>query len=91
MKPINLVVIIEERNGEYEYTQRHLVQTPSTVKTEKQIEKFCERIAKTWYGDKPDWSDDNTHYFNGGEVAARYSNHHVLTDEEFEVMNKFLN
>ena len=85
MKQVNMLIFLEERNGEYEYTQRYLVQA-DIPNTQKARDKFCEKVAKDWYNGHS-YKDGNVHFFNNGEVAVRYSGHKVLTNEEFKIFS----
>lgn len=76
---------LEERNGEYEYTHKILTVIPKGRKIEATLKKY----VKTFYSELS-WSDGDTHFFNGGEVAVRLESWNVITEEEFQILKKYI-
>jgi hypothetical protein len=86
---VNLLVFIRETNGEQEYTQKHLVKA-DIKNTDEAITEFCTQVSKEWYGDEDVYTDGDIHYHLSDTLATRYMYHKVLTNEEFETLNRLI-
>ena len=83
MKRIFLNLKIQ--NGEYEYNSKSV----HTVNEGVINENFAQSYASIFY-DKPAHRDGDVHYFHGGEVAVKVYEVKDISEEEFNVLSKFL-
>lgn len=94
------LIDIQERNGEQEYRQHMLVETPITDTATP--EEIADNVVRGWYpeNDDDDDSDDNApaskkemedggYYFNGGALFAEVTDIRELTEEEYSVLSKY--
>lgn len=82
-----LFISLDIKIGEYEFSS----QMPFEISTRKNIQKFAEETAKTFYSDKPfkHSPEDKWWFFFAGEVAVRLRNVEEIKKEEYEVLSKF--
>lgn len=86
MKKAKFVFIqVKIQCGEYEFNSKSVHE----ISSRKSVDKFGKDWVKDFFGKKA-WVDGDTHYFNGGEVAARVSNVQEITKEEYQVLSKFM-
>lgn len=82
-----LFIMLEERNGEYEYLHR------SVAKLETQSKNVAERVAqnyaKTFYGTPPK-KEDGGYYFHEGEVFVQVDSWKFITEDEYNVLKSYL-
>ena len=71
--------------GEYSFDCKSVHE----IGSRKSTAKFGEDYAKTFYDNKS-YSDDNVHYFNGGEIAVRCRVSMDIPKAEYDVLTKFL-
>lgn len=77
---------IEERNGDFEYSESYLFK----IKTEGDPQKFAEETAMEWRGSSDDdwdeeqdgWWCDCTLVFNGG--------YREISEEDFNVLSNYI-
>lgn len=82
-----LLVEMYERNGEYEYSNTHLVSISSRMNQDKKLLQH----AKSHYPDAVDVEFDENHqgyYFNCGEVFVKPGKALEITEEMFEVLKQ---
>ena len=84
---------IEERNGEQEYIFRHV------CGLEDNPETYLDELCQNWYGDMDDeeieeedipQKEDGGYYLLGGCVFVSPGRIEEITEEEYNVLNKFL-
>jgi hypothetical protein len=80
------VCTIEERNGEYNYT--HYIKMKLSLR--QKPEKALDNVTKTWYADDAE-KDEYGYYFNGGCVFVNPGDIHEVTEDVFNVVNRFIN
>lgn len=76
-----------ERNGEYEYIHRSVHRLADGRKTT--AERTAKNYAKEFYGGKADHDDGGYHFF-GGEVFVKVYSLDLISEEEFNVLAKYL-
>jgi len=80
-----VLVTLRIQNGEYQYYSKSVHE----ISVEEDNDKFSNDYAKDFYSNFSH-SDNDTHYFNGGEVAVEDKGTTEITKEEFKVLTKFL-
>lgn len=80
-----IYVELKIQNGEYEYYSKSVQQIP----VEMDVDDFADNHARDFYG-RFSYSDGDTHYFNGGEVAVRGYNAKEITKAEYKTLQKFI-
>ncbi len=80
-----IFLILEIRNGEYEYESL----TIHEIDSRKNSDEFAEKYASNFYGSKGK-KEDYGYYFNNGEVAVEVKYVKEATKAEYEVLKKFL-
>ncbi len=86
-EPAYMILILEERNGEYEYYHRSVHELPDARETS--MRKFAEDYLKGFYGGKSE-KEDEGYYFHGGEVYVRISSYGIISREEYNVLSRYL-
>ena len=76
-----------ERNGEYEYIHRSVHRLPDGRKAT--AERTAKNYAREFYGGKAD-PQDGGFYFNGGEVFVKVNSWDFISEEDFNVLAKYL-
>jgi len=69
-KPEIYLAQIEELNGEQEYLQEIYI----VANSEKQANKFAEKLAKGWYDDSQPKKDENGYWYNWDGIAWKLRN-----------------
>ena len=95
-KSTHMILVLEERNGEYEYCHRSVHKLPDE-KTST-MKKCAEKYLKEFYGGKTEKEDngyyfheeDNGYYFHEGQIYVRISSYQLISPEEYNVLNKYL-
>jgi len=77
---LNLKII----NGEYEYSSKSV----HAISKRRNIDVFANKYAKDFYTKKA-YSDGDYYFFNGGEVAVRVKTVQEITENEYQILNKF--
>ena len=80
-----ILIEMKVQNGEYEYRLKSVHE----ISARKNVDKFANDYAKTFYGNLS-YSDGDTHYFNGGEVAVRAGATNILTKEQYDILNRYI-
>lgn len=82
-----IFIILEERNGEYEYLHRSVHQLPNS----KTIiaKQFVKDYLKGFYGGTAEAANEG-YYFFGGEVFVKASSWFFINEESFNVLKKYL-
>ena len=86
-KSTHIILVLEERNGEYEYCHRSVHKLPDE-KTST-MKKCAEKYLKEFYGGKTE-KEDNGYYFHEGQIYVRISSYQLISPEEYNVLNKYL-
>lgn len=86
-KLVYMILILEERNGEYEYCHKSVHELSDSRKTT--MKKHSEKYLKGFYSGKAEKGDDG-YYFYGGEVYVRISWHGIISNEEYNVLSRYL-
>lgn len=82
-----LLLCLEERNGEYEYSHRSVHTLPNSRITT--ANRLVKNYAKGFYGGKAE-SEDGGYYFHGGEVFVRISFWQFINEEHYNILRKYL-
>lgn len=82
-----ILLRLEERNGEYEYIHRSVHRLSDGRKAT--ADRFAKNYAKDFYGVKSD-PQDGGYYFNGGEVFVEVNSWDFISEEDFNLLNKYL-
>lgn len=85
-QPQYVIISVEERNGEREYTNKIARQLDGDVDPMKWAD---ENIAKTWIDDDDAEETDKGWSFEGGCYLVHISRVEHITKEEFEVISKY--
>ena len=83
----HILLLLQERNGEYEYLHRSVHEIPDG--REGTAEKFSKNYAKNFYGGKAN-KEDGGYYFYGGEIHVRVNFWQFITEEDYCVFKKYL-
>ena len=80
---------ISIRNGEYEYTSKsvHIIEQQDITP-----QQAGDEYAKQFYNDvdsEPEETDEGF-YFNGGEVCVWCDRAEEITEEQYNILNKFI-
>lgn len=79
------LIRIHEQNGEQEYTFEHL----ADLHPRANVEKYADNVAKTWYDDDAEKEGDG-YYHVGGEIYVEVKSITEITQEEYNVLKKYL-
>lgn len=82
-----LLLYLEERNGEYEYSHRSVHVLPNGLSVT--AERIAKNYARKFYGGKPEL-DDGGYYFNNDEVFVSIKSWQFISKKDFNVLNKYL-
>lgn len=82
-----ILVVLRERNGEYEYTHRSVHELSDSKATT--AKRFVREYLKTFYGGKAEKYDDG-YLFHGGEVYVRESTWNFISKEHYDILNRYL-
>jgi len=82
-----LLLYLEERSGEYEYTHRSVHILPNNL--DKTAEHFTKDYARKFYGSKPE-PGDGGYYFNGGELFVRIRAWQFISKRDFDSLSKYI-
>lgn len=81
------IISIDYRDGEREYTHKHLV----TFLVENGLQKGCEDWFNELHNPNGEHKEeDGGYYLSGGEYHVKLANYQEITKEEFQVMKKYL-
>lgn len=80
-----VIIHVEERNGEREYTSKVVRQIDGDVNAQEWAD---ENIAKTWLDSDSEESDEG-YYFDAGQYLVHISKIEEITKEEFDVISKY--
>jgi hypothetical protein len=86
-QPVYIFLMLEERNGEYEYYHKSVHELADDNKTA--IKNYVNRYVKYFYGGKAEIGDGG-YYFHSGEVFVRVSSYGIISREEYPVLNRYL-
>lgn len=82
-----ILLRLEERNGEYEYSHRSVhILSNSLITT---ANRFAEKYAKKFYGGKAE-SKDGGYYFYGGEIFVMVNSWQFISEEDFNTLTQYL-
>lgn len=76
---------LKVQNGEYDYKIRSVHEVP----VELSVDFLSDLHAKDFYG-RFAYSDNGSHYFNGGELAVESKGGVEITKSEYNVLKKYL-
>lgn len=76
---------LEVRDGEREYHCHNVHSIP----LEKTLEEFSNDYAKSFYSSEA-YEEDGGYYHFGGEVHVSVHSYKEITQEEFDVLKRFL-
>ena len=82
-----LLVCLEERNGEYEYSHRSVHELPNTLSAT--AVRVAKKHAKEFYGSKPEPYNDG-YFFNDGEVFVSVESWQFISKRDFGTLRKYL-
>lgn len=82
-----IFLILEERNGEYEYSHRSVHELPDNKTTT--AEQFVENYLKEFYGGDAE-ARDGGYYFYNDEVFVELSSWSFISEETYNVLNRYL-
>lgn len=82
-----LLLYLEERNGEYEYSHRSVHVLPNNLSAT--ATRIAKNYAKEFYGSKPE-PDDGGYYFNDGEVFVSVKLWQFISKKDFNTLRKYL-
>lgn len=78
---------IYERNGEYDYYFPQV----GKIKKDEDINEFLDERAKRWYSEsEKDEEEDFAYYVNGGEVFVRGEDIEEISQQEYQILNKYM-
>jgi hypothetical protein len=83
-----ILVILEERNGEYEYVHKFVTEIKD--KRKRTAKKVAEDYAKNSYDISKRIKAEDGYYFNRGEVFVRLYSWHFLNEEEYNIFRKYI-
>ncbi|MEK7558908.1 MAG: hypothetical protein AAB521_01220 [Patescibacteria group bacterium] len=82
-----LLLCLEERNGEYEYSHRSVHILPNNrIAT---ANRLAEDYARKFYGGKAEPEDGGYHFF-GGEISVRVNSWQFISEEHFNTLTQYL-
>ncbi len=81
-----MILVLKERNGEYEYYHRSIHEMPDTRTIT--MKRFAEKYLKEFYRGNT-WKEDDGYYFHDGEVFVRIYTYQKISFEDYNVLNKF--
>lgn len=82
-----ILLCLEERNGDYEYQHKSVHTLPDG--RESTAERFCKNYLKDFYGGGGK-SENGGYFFNDWEVFVEVSSWKFVTEEHYNVLNKYL-
>ena len=71
--------------GEYQFYSQSLHILPKG----KQLNAFVKSYCRDFYGNFA-WEDNGNYFFNGGEVAVKENVSTLITETEYNVLQKFV-
>jgi len=86
-KPKYMLLILKERNSEYEYYHRSVHQLPDAQLST--MKKCAERWLKGFYAGRA-IKEDGGYYFHGGEVFVRIYLYQFIDEGEYNVLRQYL-
>jgi hypothetical protein len=82
-----ILLILKERNGEYEYRHKVLLTIPD--KDEESIENIIDEYIKTFYMGESVSADDG-YYFHNRVIHVQQEQCHSLKYEHYQILNNYL-
>lgn len=82
-----MILVLEERNGEYEYYHRSVHELPDVRTTT--MKKCAEKYLKGFYGGN-EIKEKSGYYFHDGEIYVRINSYKIISQEEYNVLNQYL-
>lgn len=79
-------IILNEKSGESEWTTKFVREIPA----DKDVDVFAKELAKEQYSDFDEEISDGVYLFNGGCNMTSVLKAEEITNEEFDVLSKFL-
>jgi hypothetical protein len=88
MKKIYVIFVLKEQNGEHQYKHRtiEVLTVDESKDIKEQINDFGEELAKNFYGNLTE-IDDDTYYFDNGEITVRYISFKEIKKETYNEIN----
>ena len=86
-EPAYMILILEERNGEYEYRHRSVHELSDAA--EAAVKKYADKYLKGFYGGKAEKGDEG-YYFHDGEVFVRIYSYQLIDQSEYNVLRRYL-
>lgn len=86
-QPTYLFLVLEERNGEYEYYHKSVHELAGEKRTI--MKNYVNRYVKEFYAGKPE-KGDGGYYFHGGEVFVSIYQYQVIEQKEYDVLRRYL-
>jgi DUF1365 family protein len=81
-----IFIVLQERNGEYEYRHKLARQIPFEAEMAEWVEK---QITSQFYDSESEQANGG-YYFRAGEVFVRTSSIQEISDAEYKVLNCFI-
>ncbi len=85
--PTYMILVLKERNGEYEYYHRSVHELPDAKRIT--MKKYSEHYLKSFYGGKAEKADGG-YYFFDGEVFVRIYLYQVIERKEYDILRHYL-
>ncbi len=82
-----IIVTLEERNGEYEYTHKSVHELVDERKVT--ANRYIRNWAKTFYGENTE-TGDGGYYFNDGEVFVKVYSWDYIGKEDYDILARYL-
>jgi hypothetical protein len=82
-----LLLIIKERNGEFEYLHRSVHVLKDNNHTI--INSFVNDYIKTFYGGKSESKDEGYFFFNESVFVTEYSRK-IISEEHYNILSQYL-
>lgn len=77
---------LKEINGERHYDHKMVRMLPRNITKEG----YADTIAKGFYPGEAE-EDDGYYYFQAGEVAVKVKTVSLISEEEYDIMSKYMN
>lgn len=82
-----ILLHLEERNGEYEYTHRNVHELPNALSAT--ANRVAKNYAKGFYGGKSEPYSGGYLFFDG-EIFVRVEFWQFISKGDFDILNKYL-
>lgn len=90
-QPIFIFIIVQEINGEYNYTHKHIEQA-EIPDTQEAINKFSENWLKGLYGIPADQVHIGGDYYliDSGQRAVEVFTCYSITEHDYDILKKYI-